>query len=140
MDREKRLLVSYWIYAIVAISAASCIGSCVIECRADNRQSFAVLYGETDEELTQLGRNAICNYLYGPVWRDFEQDAPYVLVVQHAWTLTHSDEERFITVAVKNPGWRGRRGDRATLQWDPAAWSRYGKFDAKIVQLKTLVH
>jgi hypothetical protein len=42
-----------------------------------------------------------------------------------------------VRIVVKNPGWRGQRGDRAKIQWQPAHWQSGEDAVFKLVQLRT---
>jgi hypothetical protein len=118
------------LFALVCLLAA--------EARGDNRPSFAVEYGECDRALEQWGRAALFGHIEGPVWEDFVEHDGEVVVVSEACRFFHVDDPRLcVRIAVKNPGWRGQRGDRAKIQWQPARWHSGEDAGFKLVQLRT---
>jgi hypothetical protein len=118
------------VFALVCLLAA--------EARGDNRPSFAVEYGECDEALGQWGRAALFCHLEGPVWEDFTEGDGEVIVVSQACRFFHVDDPRLcVRIVVKNPGWRGQRGDRVKIQWQGDCWLSGEDAGFKLVQLRT---
>ena len=106
---------------------------------ADNRQMFAVEFGECDEAIDQWGRAALFAHFPGPVWQDFDEDDAEVIVVSEAWRFWYECKDPLycILVVVENPGWRGHRGDRVRVKWEPDRWFKLGDPSFKLVQLHT---
>jgi hypothetical protein len=118
------------LFALVCLLAA--------EARGDNRPSLAVEYGECDDALEQWGRAALFSHIEGPVWQDFDERDSEVVVVIEACRFFHVDDPKLcVRVVVKNRGWRGQRGDRAKIQWQPDRWQCGEDAGFKLVQLRT---
>jgi hypothetical protein len=126
------LLLAALVFFGLAILAA--------EVRGDNRPMFELEFGECDEALFQFGRGALASYLCLPVWDDFDEHDAHLTLVCEAWQLfdVHEADSRLcVLLTAPNPGWRGRRGDRAKVAWEPDRWLREHKSAFKIVQLRT---
>jgi hypothetical protein len=129
-----------FVFAATVAAALLFVLVCLLaaEARGDNRPCFAVEYGECDEALEQWGRAALFCHFEGPVWEDFAERDGEVVVVIEACRLFNVDDPRLcVHVVVKNPGWRGQRGDRAKIQWQPDRWHRGEDAGFKLVQLRT---
>jgi hypothetical protein len=108
------------------------------EARGDNRLWLTVEYGECDEALNQWGRAALFSHIEGPVWEDFaERDREVVVVSEACRFFDVHDPTLCVQIVVENPGWRGQRGDRAKIQWQPDRWFKGGDAGFKLVQLRT---
>jgi hypothetical protein len=82
---------------------------------ADNRPLFDIEYGESNDELWAWGRGWDSEYHEGTVWQDFDEldkDVYVVIATPYWW---EDESEKCVLVRVKNPGWRGRYKNCATL-------------------------
>jgi hypothetical protein len=110
-----RVIPAWLLWLIIAIGSIGCVLSVVGACRADNRPLFEIEYGESNDELWAFGRGWDSEYHEGTVWQDFDeldQDAYVVIATPYWW---EDESELCVLVRVRNPGWRGRHKNPATL-------------------------
>lgn len=86
--------------------------------RGDNRPSFELVFGESDQALEAWGRGWVGRQIRGRVWRAFCEGDRTAEIVVFACELDCGceDEYRCALLALPNPGWRGRRADRAVVE------------------------